>query len=260
MQGKKLLKEIQKDDFLRDYVIRSYDEIGKTKTILHPESSQYIEKFCVSTSISYLNTKRKRIKIETDQVINILRASNSHKIIITGVGGTGKTILMKFIHINCIKQLNLIPVFIELRNIRSSNNGIDIKSSIKCALTRYGAEVSDAILDSSLINGCYLFLFDGFDEVNTGISNSMSEAIIDFSRRYNKNYYIVSSRPSDKFINWSDFKEFRMNPLSKQQALELIDKIDYDDKKIISKNNWINYLEAVGDRGHLHTFQSHRLP
>ena len=234
----KINKEINQDDFLKDYIINSYNEIGRTKTLLHRYDNQLIEDFCINTDLTYKSIKNKEITIKTDEVQNLLDLS--HKIIITGLGGMGKTIMMKFMHINCIKQLDLIPVFITLRNIPVTHRKKIIFKSVKKSLTQYGAKMSDELIEESLQKGCYLILFDGFDEIKSDISGTIAKAIMKFSRKYNNNYFVVSSRPSDEYISWSDFKEFHCEPMTKKQALALIDKIEFDAE---TKNDFKNELE-----------------
>ncbi|MBQ9894673.1 MAG: hypothetical protein IJM38_04730 [Ruminococcus sp.] len=234
-------KEIESDIFLKDYIIKSYDKIGRTKTLLYRDSPQLIENFCICTDLSYTESNLHKKIIKTSNIKNIL--DYSRKIVITGYGGMGKTIMMKFIHINCIKQLELIPVFVVLRNITSKDNKIDIFECIKNSLSEYSSNINDEMLETSLKKGCYAILFDGFDEIKNELSDTVAQEIIKFSNIYDQNYYIVSSRPSDIFISWSDFKELHTEPLTKNQAISLIDKLEFDiETKSKFKNELITTL------------------
>ena len=82
--------------------------------------------------------------------------------------------------------------------------------------------------DYSLETGCYVILLDGFDEVKNEISNQVTSQIFNLSEKYPDNHYILSSRPLDEFVGWNQFEELYSNPLSKEQALSLIKKIEYD--------------------------------
>jgi hypothetical protein len=42
------------------------------------------------------------------------------------------------------------------------------------------------------------------------------------------NIIIVSGRPDDRFASWQEFSVFRVEPLDKQQVIQLVDKIDFD--------------------------------
>jgi hypothetical protein len=51
---------------------------------------------------------------------------------------------------------------------------------------------------------------------------------LDLCRKSSRNIVIVSGRPDDRFASWQEFSLFRVEPLSKQQVVELIEKIDFD--------------------------------
>lgn len=78
-------------------------------------------------------------------------------------------------------------------------------------------------------------------------AQKVTQEIIDFSNKYSENHIILSSRPLDEFVGWSDFKEYSAIALNKEQALSLISKLDYDiEIKINSINNWMrNYLKSM---------------
>jgi len=237
----KINKEINRDDFLRDYIIKSYNEIGRAKTLIYRDESRLIEKCCINTNLS--NQGRTKT-ITTDKVQNII--DHSHKTIITGLGGMGKTIMMQFIHINCIKQLDLVPVFITLRNVPVTDGKARLFDYLKEILTRYGAKMSDALIEASLQKGCYLILFDGFDEVKSNFSDTISQEIQKFSSKYNNNVFIVSSRPSDS-LGWQSFKELHTEPLDIYQAKAIIDKIKCDNEK---RENFKSELEKKLFKAH----------
>lgn len=64
----------------------------------------------------------------------------------------------------------------------------------------------------------------------TGYIEKIKEEIKKFSNKYEKNKYFLSSRPTIEFISWNNFSEMETLPLNKKQALNLIEKIDFDSK------------------------------
>lgn len=160
---------------------------------------------------------------------NIL--SIGHKIIITGTGGIGKSMLMKHCFMNAIVSTNLIPVLIELRGLNEyEKNNISIIKYIYDVLCNFGFKLEQEYFEYSLETGCYLILFDGYDEVKSTLSQIVTKEITDFCNKYSDNYTIMSSRPLDEFIGWSDFVEYESMLLTKEQALSLVAKLDYDEE------------------------------
>lgn len=58
----------------------------------------------------------------------------------------------------------------------------------------------------------------------------MDKEIKEFVTLYNSNRYVLSSRPSEEFIGWNQFAEYEIKKLNREQALSLIDKLNYDEK------------------------------
>lgn len=226
---KKFFKDLDAKDSIKygnayaSYLKNTYERNSKIKTLIYRRVPKDLYSFYECIGIRYNNET-----IDTSNIHNILKISN--KLIITGTGGIGKSILLKHLFLNAINNSEYIPVLIELRKF----NSVDIKEislyqAIYQNLYDNGFKLEDEYYSYSLYNGGYIILLDGFDEVNREKAGRVSEEIKTFSDRYNKNSFIVSSRPNDAFIGWNDFHEVTACSLTKDQALSLIKKIEFDD-------------------------------
>lgn len=206
------------------YLTQSEKSISMAKTILYGQTPHYLYSF-----FECMRIRRDKDTIDTTDVNNIL--SIGHKIIITGTGGIGKSMLMRHCFLNTVSKTQLIPVLIELRGLNDvAKENISIEEYIYQTLCIFGFELDKEYFTYSLQTGCYVILFDGFDEVKNAISEKVTREIIDFSNKYADNYVIVSSRPLEEFIGWSNFVECSSLPLNKEEALSLISKLDYDEE------------------------------
>ncbi len=205
-----------------EYLKTSRENVRMAKTILYGQTPRDLYSF-----FECMNIQSNGNIIDTSNVNNIIE--HGHKIIITGTGGIGKSMLMRHCFLSTIQNTQLIPVLVELRGLNDTNiENISIENYIYKTLKIFGFKLEEEYFKYSLETGCYLILFDGFDEVKNSISQKVTQEINDFSNQYNENYIIVSSRPSYEFIGWSDFAEYSAMPLTKEQALSLISKLDYD--------------------------------
>ena len=205
------------------YLKNTKEKNGKIKTLIYRHTPKDLYSFYECIGLSYNG-----YTIDTKSIINLIEVSN--KIIITGTGGIGKTMLIKHLFLNTINETSFIPVMIELRAF----NIVDIKEisiydSIYNTLFNNGFILEKEYFDYSLQLGAYIILFDGYDEVNREIRAKITNEIKSLSNKYNKNKYIVTSRPTDEFIGWSDFVEMSSKKLTKEQALSLIKKIDFEE-------------------------------
>lgn len=206
------------------YLLDAERHIGMAKTILYGQTPHYLYSFFECMGIN-----NRQGSINTSNVNNVLNAGN--KIIITGTGGIGKSMLMKHFFLNTIHMTSYIPILVELRGLNEyAPEKISIEEYIYNILEIFGFKLEEEYFRYSLETGCYLILFDGYDEVKNDNSQKVTQEIIDFSNKYSENHIILSSRPLDEFVGWSDFEEYSAVALDKKQALSLISKLDYDDE------------------------------
>ncbi len=93
-----------------NYLNYSREVQCKIKTLLYRHTPKDIYLFYECIGLVCGNRK-----IDTCNVNNIVEFG--HKIIITGTGGIGKSIMMKHFFLDCIKNMHLVPILIELRGL-----------------------------------------------------------------------------------------------------------------------------------------------
>lgn len=207
----------------KKYIERVKNTFEKSKTILYGREPRNLYSFYECMNLEYGDKI-----ISSHNVNNLLELG--HNIVVTGTGGIGKSILMKHLCINTIVNQERVPIFFELRELNNyDEKDIDIEKIIYEKLQIFGFEFEERFYQYSLEEGRYIILLDGYDEVKNQLAMKVSKEILEFSRRYPENYYIISSRPLTEFRGWSDYIELNTVPLDKEQALSLINKLDYDE-------------------------------
>lgn len=205
------------------YLYATKEKYEKVKTLLYKQTPQYLYDF-----YECLGVRNKKTIFDTNNINNLLEVG--HKLIITGTGGIGKTIMMKHLFLNTIKETDCIPILIELRTLNENTN-LDLKEVIFNYLKTFNFELEEKYFYFSLELGKYVVIFDGYDEVKSNLAKKVEEAILQLTNQFPDNYYIVSSRPMhNNFISWSDFVELEAMGLTKEQALNLVSKLKYDEK------------------------------
>lgn len=204
------------------YLKNTFDKYSKIKTLIYRKIPKDIYSFYECIGVDYNGNI-----IDTANIENVLNVG--HKLIITGTGGMGKSMLFKHLYINTIKTTDFIPVLIELRSFNVVEEGdISLEDAIYNNLVSNGFDLEREYFEYSMNEGGYVIFFDGFDEVNRDKVSKISAEIKTISGQYPDNNYFISSRPSDEFIGWNDFLEMSAMELTKEQALNLIDKIEFD--------------------------------
>ena len=228
-KAKKFFKDLDAKDQIKygdayeEYLVNTEAKYSKIKTLIYRHVPKPLYSFYECLGVRYDGQV-----VDTSKVTNLFDISS--RIIITGTGGIGKTIMLKHFFLNTLEVTDYIPVMLELRSFNSSmDKSLSIRNAISNVLQQNGFEMEDTYFEYSLKEGGYVFLLDGFDEINRDKTNTLARGILEFSSRYPQNKYILTSRPSDFFIGWSNYCEMSACSLTKEQALALIKKIDFDE-------------------------------
>lgn len=203
---------------ISDYLENYYDKYSKTKTFIYRE--ERVDFY----DIFYPVTLYKRgHKIEN--IIDLKELfKRSNFLTIIGSAGSGKSMLMKHIFLSTVKQSYKIPIVVELRNLNDFNGSIfDYISEI---LLRNRLSTSKKIIERALNEGSFLFLFDGYDEIFSESKDKITRQIEEFVDTYNKNIFVITSRPGANCESLQRFDNYNVQPLSKNQILEFI-KLQY---------------------------------
>lgn len=247
--AKKFFKDLDATHSIRcgkayeNYLKNTITSICQVKTLIFDSIPKYLYSFYEIPNLQYQDKL-----IDASNVKNLLNLGS--KLLITGTGGLGKSLLLKHLFLNTAQYGYYIPVLIELRKCnRLGEEKISLEDEIFQNLYDHGFQLEKKYYLSSLEQGGYLILLDGFDEVRQEKAERVFDAIQEFTGRYSKNHVIISSRPSDRLMGWSDFPELSLCDLTKEQAFQLIRKIDYDQEIKTA------FLEAM-DHGMFETYES----
>lgn len=225
---------IQYGKAYEEYLANTTNKNRKVKTLIYRRIPKELYSFYVCIGIDYEGET-----IDMSYVTNLTAVSG--KIVVTGTGGSGKSMMLRHLFLNTAETTNYIPVLIELRKFNAmETKDISLFQAVYQSLRENGFELEEKYFESSMREGAYVILLDGFDEVNRDKADRVTKEIKSLSDQYRDNKFIISSRPSDSFIGWNDFSEMTALPLSKKQALELIGKIEFDQAV---KTTFYNALE-----------------
>jgi len=214
------------------YLKNSSQKYSKIKTILYRTEPKYIYNFFECPLLEKLEEHKtelkKNNKIKADDINNLLNISNF--LIIQGTGGMGKSTLMKHLFINEITKKDLVPVFIELKDINDLKGEYKINDLIYNKLCVLGSTLDKTGLEYALNSGCFLFLLDGYDEISSENRDYFFKELDSFCDKYSGNKYIISTRPYSDFIEFQRFTILKICDFDKGQVLSLIKRIEYDNE------------------------------
>lgn len=213
--------------------------------------------------VSYSRTGLHREK----SLSKALERSRSRIILLEGEPGSGKSVALrhmaqKMAHnaLNKHTTKTLIPLYINLKNLRRPQHGSIDKSLIQTFVFQSLNRVNDRDIEEfleeeftkGLREGTWLFLFDSFDEIPDILSSVeadtiirlYSDAISDFLHGMNQCRGIVASRQF-RGPHQSAWPKFRILPLSEMRRIELIRRAGL---KTALQDKIVGQIETTNDQ------------
>ena len=220
---KDLLSHHFNDGFL-DYFSLMIEKYKFTKTLLHKQPKDFYD--------IYFPTKLKY----NDEIVETNSASElfekNKRITISGAAGSGKTTLIKHLFLYSLIESYKIPILITLRDLNKEVLSID--EYIKTKILNNKLAPNTDILKKLYKQGKFLFLFDGYDEINSDIKSKVIYDLETFIDKYPNNSYLITTRPYTNIDYFKDFHNYEMSELTDLDIEEFI-KMQVMDEKISSK-------------------------
>ena len=230
-----------------EYLKKAVDYYSLKKTLLNPEKPRSFYDIFVCSDLRYhkwrmggINDTKPEFTI-SDGTVQKLEEESKY-IVIEGTGGIGKSMLLTHLFLSSAAEYHTtdeLPVFISLKDYREDTSGIvefvwrtmvDFDSSITMR------QVIDALEGKRLV-----LLLDGLDEIQSFLRDSFDTDLEAFIKSYPGNTVFITSRPVNSFVSFTRFSLFDLQPLTKEQAMSLINKLEFWDEK--AKKDFLKALE-----------------
>lgn len=221
-------KEIE--SYYEEYLNNSLETVGYVKTIYNRNKPSKIESIFVPMKLCH-NTSN----YSSDDIGSLLSIVPPF-VQINGVGGIGKTTTLKYMFIKVLRQNYFIPIYIELKRLNNSDSVPDILDFIYESMTKYGFKMEKTDFVETLYTGKYVFFIDGFDEIKLNHQSLVFQKLQDMRTKYKNNHFFVASRSIETMQSgWQTSTILNIEPLKKNQSIQMIQKIDDFDKEILGR-------------------------
>ena len=267
-QSKSLFSGIAKDfgeevkhiisNNILEYQVEEYNRNSFTKTLLHRVQPKSLKEFYQPLFITPFGENKKpnfRIsnlpnqkRIPTDSIKVLFRQKKF--ITLIGNAGSGKSTIVKYLFLNSIDTNFKIPIKVELRYLNDfPGSVIDFVKDRIFKLEKLAT--NDKIIERLLSSGDFVFFLDGYDEVNSLKKEKVTTEIDDLVKIYNKNYYLLTSRPYTEIDLLPLFHNYQVCELSDEDINQFISKqIPKEEKELCDK-----IIEAVNSQEN-HSYKS----
>lgn len=212
-----------------EYKIQEYKSCRFVKTLLFRHEPIDIYKFYKPQNIYKYG--------ESLTVDNIEKLFNSPElksncITIIGKAGSGKSTMSKYILLKSYEEDFKIPIRIELRELNETK--LDLFQFIYENKIKFNEIAFNKEKISNILNdGEFIFIFDGFDEIKDAKKTEILKEIEIFSKKFSKNYFILTTRPNSLAETLNNFDNFNISELSYSNIVEFINNcFDKQEEKL----------------------------
>ena len=157
------------------YLERILERHSKSKSFFVRSEAVPIYEFFVPPSLS--NQQRQLSAPTASNLAAVAPAA-----IITGLGGCGKTMLMRHFLVSSLRERAKIPVLVELRQLNNSDNSL--QDTVLQTIEANGLDVDQKYMELAFEAGHFCLLLDGFDE----LLNQLREPLIQQIQRFHETY------------------------------------------------------------------------
>jgi len=179
---------------------------------------------------SMFNFKKNNQSIE-----EVMQDSSTQPALIVGTVGQGKSIALRYLAFYTLCKLPSIPVFLELRKLRTSTS---LFGFIKQSLENIKLKCSEKLLKHLLTIGAITLFLDGFDEIKHENRSIWVDQIEDLHTKFSQFKIFVTTRPNTDIHHRHLFKNYDLSPLSESDRPNFIKKLvkkEEDQKALITK-------------------------
>ena len=221
-------EDVDSEWAFEEYLRNVYKTYSMSKSIIYINEAKKLSSFFIPMNLELVKTTPydPTYTVSGKKITDVFERND--KVIITGIGGMGKSMHMKNFCTDTIESAYKIPVFIQLRWFNNRNIGEKpFEELIYERLIDFGFKLEEKYFLYSLQGGKYVFLLDGFDEISKDRKAQIAVRIQAFTQRYSGNSFIISSRTTDDICGLNEYSVYSLCNMDMKQASHLIMKLEF---------------------------------
>ena len=221
-------------ELFKKYLKRAQAFYSKRKTLIYPEKPVPFYDIYVCNDLKPHDSRSKYFD-DSDRICNATLQrleEESGYVIVEGTGGSGKSMFLTHLFLSSAEELfqntfDKFPVFVSLKDYRASMG--NMTEAIWSVVSSFIQDAKRKFILEALENKKIVLLLDGFDEIATSARTAFDKCLESFIKAYPGNTIIMTSRPINSFVSYTAFTLLDIQPLTKEQSLELIDKLKWNE-------------------------------
>lgn len=228
---------------LSEYVLESISQCQSVKNMLYKSQM-------APTDEKYVNVAfAKGRKDITDNGI-VSGITSGRKFMIRGTGGAGKTMFTKWAVLRIVETLEnhqKIPIFIALRDIDAEKKFDNFESYVYDRISNSRTKTTFNQFIEGLQAGIFILILDALDEVKKDKRRDFIKFINRFVSLFPDVGIVLTTREFPELDGSVGFEQVQTKFLTKEQALQILEKLDYNES---TKNLLYNEIKLGGYESH----------
>ena len=234
-------------EVFKKYLEKAIYHYSQKKTLLYAEKPRSFYDMFVCNDIRYHTPRNNEYNIScpspslSNATIQALRSISLY-IIIEGTGGIGKSMFLTHLFLSSAKDYSStkeLPVLISLKDYKATT--VSITELLWSNVNAFDSNIEQQNVVKELENHGVIVLLDGFDEIQSSVRESFEKNLEKFIKNYPMIPIIITSRSVDSFVSFNRFSLLDIQPLTEEQSVALIDKLEFWD--IEAKQRFKNALK-----------------
>ncbi len=249
-----------------------------TMRVLDMSCPMLIEDIYVDTKVYEKITGRRRLEADSICLTNLDRqivpcdfesvkrqkisgftaARHYDKLIVLGKPGSGKTMFLKSLALQCsqgIFEPERIPIFVPLRDFVAYDSSLSLVNYITKQLVKDCQSLEINQVRQLLNQGKFFIVIDGLDEVKMSVREAIGKHLRRFTEWFPGNRYLISCRHGVQYCNFEQFTEVEIADFQEEQIA------DFATKWFSTRggNKSINFLAKLQQSNSIQEFSSNPL-
>lgn len=228
-QGISSITRAQFEGAFSRYCKMTFLRCTHVRTLYSTQEPVNIEEIYVQPRFELRNVLETRRAKSISDVDLSFKFTKCERLIVKGNGGSGKTVFLKKLWLKRFNNpLGRLPILIELRRL----NDMQTPDIMTLCRSELQADIvfQETAFEKLCEMGSFEFILDGFDEITKTKRGNITSQILDIANRYPQCPILVSGRDDDRFMAWGPFKTYSVSPLSRAEAVELVNRIPFESK------------------------------
>ena len=241
-------------------------------------SPMYIEDIYVDTKVYEKITGRRRLEtdnlclssldrkivpcdfepVKRQKISGLSAAMRYDKLIVLGKPGSGKTMFLKFLALQCLKGVfepERIPIFVPLRDFVAYDSSLSLVNYITKQLIKDCQSPEINQVRQLLNQGKFFIVIDGLDEVKISVREAIGKHLRRFTEWFPGNRYLISCRHGLQYCNFEQFTEVEIADLQEEQIANVAAKW-FDTK---DRHKSIDFLQKLNQNSSIQEFSTNPL-